>query len=127
MNFEIEMKLEPETEDCRIFQFLLQPAVDNSIVHGFQRGMVKGGKILIRTWTEKEILYITVEDNGCGFDVEKWRQQNEPRENHTNIGLTYVGQIIQLEYGKEYGMQIISEPGNGTVIRYRLPRQKGGE
>ena len=127
MNFEIEMELEPGTEDCRIFQFLLQPAVDNSIVHGFQRGMVKGGKILIRTWTEKEILYITVEDNGCGFDVEKWRQQNEPRENHTNIGLTYVGQTIQLEYGKEYGMQIISEPGSGTVIRYRLPRQRGGE
>ena len=45
MNFEIEYKIGPGLMNCRIFQFILQPIVENSIIHGFQRGMVKGGKI----------------------------------------------------------------------------------
>lgn len=44
MNFEIEWDLAEETLDCRIFQFLLQPVVENAIVHGFQRGMTRGGR-----------------------------------------------------------------------------------
>ena len=49
----------------------MQPAVENSIIHGFQRGMVKGGKIKIRAWEEQRVLRIVVEDNGCGFDVSE--------------------------------------------------------
>ena len=48
------------------------------------------------------------------------------RENHTNIGLTNIEQIISLEYGGEYGMEITSEPERGTVVEYRLPA-KGEE
>lgn len=125
MNFEIEYKIGPGLMNCRIFQFILQPIVENSIIHGFQRGMVKGGKIRIHAWVEEKVLRIVVEDNGCGFDVEKWKKQNEPRENHTNIGLRNVEQIIELEYGKIYGMEIQSVPGEGTRINYKLPVEKG--
>ena len=125
MNFEIEQEISSELMEYRIFQFILQPAVENSIIHGFQRGMVKGGKIKIRAWEEQRVLRIVVEDNGCGFDVSEWEKRNEPRENHTNIGLRNVEQIIELEYGNVYGMEIQSAPGEGTRISYRLPAEKG--
>lgn len=125
MNFEIEQEISSELMEYRIFQFILQPAVENSIIHGFQRGMVKGGKIKIRAWEEQRVLRIVVEDNGCGFDVSEWEKRNEPRENHTNIGLRNVEQIIELEYGNVYGMEIQSAPGEGTGISYRLPAEKG--
>lgn len=125
MNFEIEQEINPDIMEYRIFQFILQPAVENSIIHGFQRGMVKGGKIKIRAWQENNFLKIVVEDNGCGFDVSEWEKQNEPRENHTNIGLKNVQQIIELEYGSAYGMEIWSMPGEGTRVSYKLPVRKG--
>jgi sensor histidine kinase YesM len=47
---------------------------------------------------------------------------------HTNIGICNVEEIIRLEYGDEYGLNIESEPGKGTVVTYVLPvLRKEGE
>ena len=125
LNFVIEYEIQPETRDLKIFRFLLQPVVENSILHGFQRGMVQSGKIVIRAWLEGERLYVTVTDNGCGFDLEKWEKQKETGENHTNIGLRNIRQVIELEYGREYGMDMKSAYGDGTTVTYCLPVRKG--
>ena len=125
LNFVIEYEIQPETRDLKIFRFLLQPVVENSILHGFQRGMVQRGKIVIRAWLEEERLYVTVTDNGCGFDLEKWEKQKETGENHTNIGLRNIRQVIELEYGREYGMDMKSAYGDGTTVTYCLPVRKG--
>lgn len=127
MNFEIQVEMEEDTLHCRIFQFLLQPVVENSIVHGFQRGMSRGGKILIKSWIKDDLLHIIVKDNGCGFDVDQWKNKDEPQENHTNVGLRYIKQIIQLECGTDYGLEIESCPGEGTTVTYRLPAKRRGE
>lgn len=63
MNFEIEWDLAEETLDCRIFQFLLQPVVENAIVHGFQRGMTRGGKVKISSRIRNGMLEIAITDN----------------------------------------------------------------
>lgn len=127
MNFEIEFDLEESSLGCRVFQFFLQPVVENAIVHGFQRGMTRGGRIEIQSRIFEHTLCITVTDNGCGFDVEEWERADEPQENHTNIGLRCIRQILQLEYGPEYGMTIQSNPGRGTTVTYRLPAESGGD
>ena len=125
LNFVIEYEIQPETRNLKIFRFLLQPVVENSILHGFQRGMVQSGKIVIKAWLEDERLHVTVTDNGCGFDLEKWEKQGETGENHTNIGLGNIRQVIELEYGGEYGMEIESAYGDGTRVTYCLPVRKG--
>lgn len=124
MNFEIEWDLAEETLDCRIFQFLLQPVVENAIVHGFQRGMTRGGKVKISSRIRNGMLEIAITDNGCGFDVAQWENSNERQKNHTNIGLRYIKQIIKLEYGAEYDMEIQSQPGVGTSVYYQIPARK---
>lgn len=120
MSFELVIQKEEAGMDCRIRKLLIQPIVENAIVHGLGRGKVKNGIIKIKIWLEDQ-LYITVEDHGVGFDVEKWRDSPDKTENHTNIGIRNVEQIIQLEYGSKYGLDIESSSGKGTTITFRLP------
>ncbi len=122
MNFELEFELDLEPERFRIRKFLLQPVVENAITHGFSRGK-RRGRIHIHIWEDGQ-LRIRVQDNGIGFDVESWRRGEEKQEDHTNIGLHNIEQLIRLEYGEEYGMEIESQAGRGTTVEYRLPLLK---
>ena len=120
MNFELLIEAQEDCLDCRIRKLLLQPVVENAIVHGLNRGKVKDGKVYVRVWADL-VLHITVEDEGIGFDVEKWRCSPQKNKEHTNIGITNVEEIILLEYGEEYGIQIKSGEGKGTKVVYTLP------
>ncbi|WP_162307065.1 sensor histidine kinase [Schaedlerella arabinosiphila] len=122
MNFELEIEAEDGCQDCRIRKLLIQPIVENAIVHGLNRGKVKDGRIWIKAWMDEE-LHISVEDKGIGFDVEKWRNCPKKNEEHTNIGVINVEEIICLEYGQDYGLNIESALGRGTKVIYTLPRK----
>ncbi len=126
MNFELEINADEECLDCRIRKLLLQPIVENAIVHGFNRGKIKDGKVQIFVWTDGD-LHLTVEDNGVGFDVNKWKNSPEKNEEHTNIGIGNVEEIIRLEYGMQYSLCIESIPENGTKAVYTLPFVKNTE
>lgn len=121
LNFNIIFDIEEDTKDCRVFQFLIQTAVENAIIHGFRRGMAQGGKIIVAVKKKEDCLSIIVEDNGCGFDVNTWRKCGGAGSDHTNIGLKNIEQMIQLEYGKEYYMTVDSVLGEGTKVMYKLP------
>lgn len=123
MNFELEIEAEESCKDCRIRKLLIQPIVENAIVHGLNRGKVKDGRIWVKAWMDEE-LHISVEDRGIGFDVEKWRRCPGKSEEHTHIGVINVEEIIRLEYGSGYGLHIESAPGKGTKVIYTLPRNK---
>lgn len=125
MNFELKIDAEDSCMKYRIRKFLLQPVVENAIVHGLGRGQEKEGEVTVRVWEENGALRITVSDTGVGFDVEKWRSHPDVEEDHTNIGLHNVEEIIKLEYGDPYSLSINSEPGRGTVIQYILPLISG--
>ena len=125
MNFELETEAAEDCMECHIRKFLLQPVVENAIVHGLGRGQVKDGKIGIRIWKEEDGLYVTVNDTGVGFDVEAWRKHPDTGEDHTNIGLRNVEEIIRLEYGPPYSLKIQSKPGSGTTVMYHLPLISG--
>lgn len=121
MNFDLEIEAQEECMDYHIRKFLVQPVVENAIVHGLGRGQEKNGKITLKVLKENGCLYLIVKDNGIGFDVEAWRQHPDTDSDHTNIGLHSVEEIIRLEYGSDFSLCIESQPGEGTVITYRLP------
>ena len=126
MNFKLEIEADEKSRNCFIRKFLLQPIVENAIVHGLGRGKIKNTTIKVKAWVD-ENLYITVRDEGVGFDVKKWRECPDTDKNHTNIGLHNVEQIIQLEYGNPYRLEIESAPGEGTTMMYILPAVQKGE
>ena len=77
---------------------------------------------------EGEILTAEVEDNGVGFDVEKYRLSMEAekeedgiRQSREKIGLRNVDLRIRHIYGEKYRIDIKSEINKGTVIRIRIP------
>lgn len=119
-NFDLIIEKSEDCDNCKFKKLLLQPVVENAIVHGLGRGKIQDAEIRIRIWTD-ENLHIEVRDRGIGFDVEEWRKGDKKTEQHTNIGLKNIEEIIQLTYGEPYHISIESEAGKGTVVTYLLP------
>ena len=124
MNFELVIETDENCRNCRIRKFLLQPIIENAVVHGLGRGKIKNTEIKVKVWADED-LHILVEDRGVGFDVEEWRRKPGKKEEHTNIGIHNVEEMIRMEYGENYGMWIESRPGEGTRVTYLLPVVRG--
>lgn len=124
MNFDLKIDMEKSVGEYRIHKFLIQPVVENAIIHGLGRGNIINGEITIQIWADDN-LKIFVKDNGMGMDMERWKGNNRKVTNHTNIGLKNIEQIINLEYGSGYGIQVDSVIGQGTSVEYTLPIIRG--
>ncbi|WNR45927.1 sensor histidine kinase [Paenibacillus roseipurpureus] len=118
--------------EYQIPSFLLQPAVENAVIHGCERkrGMTN---ITIRSKVEDDLLYFYIEDDGKGMDatiLEKLRvkveqlnvQDVDSRKSGTGIGLINVNKRIKMKYGVVYGLSIDSIPDRGTCVTITLPR-----
>ncbi|WP_187274250.1 sensor histidine kinase [Paenibacillus sp. N3.4] len=136
---QIVTELDELTLGCLVPRMLLQPLVENAIIHGIEPS--KGeGIITIRTWLDRDLLFCQVDDNGVGMQVEEgssgWTAisigggtSSGPilRERMSGIGITHIREKIKLYYGPEYKMHIGSKPGEGTTIRMSLPIHHGEE
>ena len=84
-----------------------------------------GGKIIIRGEKEGQDIYISVEDNGMGMRrevLENILSNNESVPKHgSGVGVINVHSRIQLIYGKEYGLEVYSEPDEGTQVVIHIP------
>lgn len=110
----------------RILPLLVQPIVENAIVHGLE-GNESAGCVWVAVYIMDDKLYIDISDNGGGMDAETLEKvnhkvQNYTRERHTSsIGLYNINRRIKLNYGEEYGLQLFSTPGEGTKVSVILP------
>jgi len=117
-----------EVENIEILPLLLQPIVENAVVHGIERKM-GAGCVDISVVQEAARLRIIVRDDGVGIDAGKLaalrRSLEEPEdETGQRIGLRNVHQRIKLYYGFECGLHIDSCYGSWTTVVMSLP--KGG-
>jgi two-component system sensor histidine kinase YesM len=120
---------DPKLEDARVFNLMLQPVVENAVIHGIKpRGH---GRIAVEAETKGKDLLIRVHDDGIGMEEEavsklltqlgmdyKVPKTNESRD---SIGLKNVHDRIRYRYGAPYGISIESTPGKGSVIVLLLP------
>ena len=100
--FEVHTDIEDEISQSMMLKLLLQPLVENSIVHGFH-GLDRKGIIHIRGYKLGEShIGITIRDNGNGFDMEKeLSTRKQGHETFNGIGLANVRSRIELQYGRE--------------------------
>lgn len=114
----------PETAELRVIKFILQPIVENSILHAFE-GYEDDNTITVSTKIENKKLLLTIEDNGIGFDTSKKKEEEQKTKNsfplHKGIGIDNTFERIKLYYGDEYGIQVSSEIGVGTKVILMLP------
>jgi two-component system sensor histidine kinase YesM len=111
--------------DCTVLNLILQPLVENAIVHGLE-GKLGHGVVEVKIRESGGNLVYTVEDNGLGTDPAPVRQAlREPDGTDNAFALTNLQKRLQYKYGKEYGITFDSTPGAGTTVTVVLPKQEG--
>ena len=121
--FLYETEVPDMLEDCVIPKMILQPLVENAIIHGLDG--CANGYICIYAAQKDGILRISVTDDGCGMGQEMldWMNSPNPAKRDGHLGLNNVIQILKLYYGEEYGIQAESDT-SGTTVTIRLPAKK---
>jgi len=118
---------------AKVIKLIIQPMVENAIYHGIKQ--LKGqGLIVVSAYAEDQKLYITISDNGVGFDkgILEGTLDIAPKD-ESGIGINNVKDRIKLFFGSEYGMTIKStaqgeeipdengKPGMRTIVTLILP------
>ena len=101
-------------------KFLLQPIVENSILHAFEEDR-EHQLLTIRAQKYHHYLKISIGDNGKGFKPKERKNSNR---NLSGIGIDNISERIRLMYGEKYSMQIQSSVGFGTIVTLLLPFTK---
>ena len=118
-------EVEPDIEQYKTIKLVIQPLIENAIYYGMEY-MDGEGEIHIRAYTRDQDLYLEVEDNGPGMPEEQVEHLltggEKARQKGSGIGLKNVNQRIQLYFGTQYGLEIESEPDEGTVVRIHIPK-----
>jgi sensor histidine kinase YesM len=127
-DIEVETIIESVAAQCLVPKMILQPLVENALIHGLDQSGKQDKRIIIRVWIERDLLFCQVEDNGKGLDDEqlllldsKSNKRDGVKERLSGIGLKHIREKIRLYYGPDYYMHIISKPNQGTTIRLTLP------
>ncbi|MGN0335503.1 MAG: sensor histidine kinase [Lachnospiraceae bacterium] len=113
-------------KDFYIQKLCIQLIVENAVIHGLEPKM-SGGTVSIRGFEEDDHIAIEITDDGVGFSgqVELPIQNTSAGKSHNQVGLNSMHAILQLRYGKEYGLTIQSEKGKGTKVTIRIPFDSG--
>lgn len=128
VNYKINVPPYLNLEQFHILPLLLQPIVENSIIHGLE-GVTQNGHVEISFILEEPNLYVTIHDNGEGMDEEtlqklKDRIYQKNLNTASSIGLRNINMRLTLMYGADYGLEVDSKTGDGTTITLTLPLSK---
>ena len=118
IDFTFVAEVPDDLKSYRIPKLLLQPIVENSLIHGFSEE-TKCGQVTVKAETMPEGICILIEDNGSGMDTNKPLKKGQK---FSGIGVDNVSERIKMNFGPEYGLQIESEVGEGTAVRLMLPQ-----
>lgn len=129
----LNLNIAPEIYDCAILKLLLQPIVENSVLHGIRGKSEQAGTVTVNGRRADNILEFSITDDGIGMTPEQIAQltslsgaSNEAASDSDGIysggfGIKNVIERIKLYYGDEYGLEFNSIPGQGTTVTLRIP------
>jgi two-component system sensor histidine kinase YesM len=147
INFIIDVP--DELMDCQIPKLVLQPIVENSLLHGIFEKEVPSGTVVIMAWEEinsgtgRDDIVITVSDDGVGMSDEKLKNlkqilnlaakgiRPDTVETGDGAGSTYVAvynteQRLTMLFGAEYGLSYRHNQPEGTEVEIRIPKETSG-
>ncbi|WP_207659277.1 cache domain-containing sensor histidine kinase [Anaerobacterium chartisolvens] len=124
----VSMDIDEELYELYIPKLILQPIIENSIVHGILN-KASGGHIEIRGSLISDIVEFTVSDDGAGIHPDRMKEILENNfatleDEHTHVGVNNVDRRLKIYYGEKYGVQIESKLGIGTKVTIRFPGLK---
>lgn len=115
VNYEIDPGLQ-----LKVPRMVIQPLVENAIKHGIRKRKI-AGTVTIRVKELEQGCLVAVEDDGVGIeDADKYKLlEYSPNK---GIGLANINARLKAEYGTQ--LQIVSEKGNGTAVRFVVPKRE---
>lgn len=116
------VRIDPALHQAVIPKLTLQPLVENALYHGIKLKRA-AGHIVINGWREKDRVLLQVSDNGVGIPRQRLEQLRGAMESDERVGfgLSAVNQRLRLQFGKEYGLSVISAEGIGTTVTACIP------
>lgn len=117
-------------------KLLLEPLVENAILHGFA-DQVQTGMIVVKGSCDEGTMTIEVSDNGIGIGAQSLARiraaldRDEPfvdyplSEESTSVGLKNTHERLRAAFGTDAGLLVRSAPGEGTTVVLRLPIRRG--
>lgn len=124
--FVLNVEMDESVQNLKVLKMILQPLVENSIIHGL-RNKDGEGVISIKAERHESTVRVCVADNGEGIGSEKLQQiltnsiDDVRSQKFSGIGLININERLKMKYGKEYGLSISSEYGQGTSVTVTLP------
>ncbi len=122
--FQVDFQIADEIKDCCTVKLIVQPLLENAIYYGVE-GMDDEGEIHVVGYRDGDDVCIEVQDNGLGMPeemVKKLLTENEHVPKHgSGVGVINVYNRIRIRFGEQYGLEIESEPDEGTTVRIRIP------
>ncbi len=107
--------------NIKIPPLILQPIVENAVKHGIFN-KENGGSIWINAVEFDNYISLTVEDNGVGIESDLLNRLMDDLNNSNRIGLANVNKRLICKYGRDYGLDIKSEKGKGTIVTVNIPK-----
>lgn len=122
--YEVEVK-EPCLLKCRVVKFMLQPIVENAIMHGIEPKMAPGVVKIEVSRPDPATVRIDVTDDGVGIESGRLAAVLAPSppdtETFNRIGLRNVDERLKLAFGEAYGLSVESRLGEYTRVSALLP------
>ena len=105
-----------------MIKIILQPIVENAILHGIMEKAANGGTIAIRGRRDGDDILLTVTDDGVGMDEQALLNLRDGVESLSgaSYGLKNINERLESSYGKGYGLKYASVKGQGTAVTIRI-------
>lgn len=122
--FSVAFKVEEELYSYCTVKLILQPLLENAIAYGVG-AMDDSGEITVAGRKEGGDIVLEVRDNGIGMSEEEvavvLTDAKKISKHGSGVGLVNVNNRLQILFGKEYGLKVVSEPDEGTTVSIRIP------
>lgn len=116
----LKTEISEEAAKASVMRLLLQPVVENAVIHGIKENVPL--TIRLKAWVGEETLYISIIDDGKGFDQEKAGEDGVPKSSKmSGIGLHNVKDRLYLSYKDRQSFSIGSVQGQGTEVQMTMP------
>jgi len=121
---EYDIDIPEKIKSYRIPNMVIQPIVENSLIHGITKKR-DGGKISIYAEETKNVIIMYISDNGNGFpkDVLAKIQQ---AENKAGLGFRSTDIRLKRYFGERYGLKIVKSDFSGSTVTITIPIQAIG-
>ncbi len=124
--FKVTFDVDENIKQYETIKLIVQPLLENAIYYGME-SMGSDGEIKVKAYENGDDIYIEVSDNGLGMPEEMVSSllidNKRVRKKGSGIGIRNVNERIQLYFGEEYGLQVVSELDVGTTVIIHLPKR----